>query len=104
MDKFHQRVATLRSFEQRAKSYSHHEKTANDAGVLAARKEALDRTSRKRKAPGPSLAIARSSERKADRNITRSDNHAAQQMRPAGEKIQPHETSKLDYKNNNNQH
>jgi hypothetical protein len=36
MDKFHQRVATLRSFEKRAKSYSHHEKTANNAGVLAA--------------------------------------------------------------------
>jgi hypothetical protein len=27
-------------------------------------------------------------------------NHAAEQMRPAGEKIQPHEMSKLDYKNN----
>jgi hypothetical protein len=57
MDKFHQRVATLRSFEKRAKSYSHHEKTANNAGVLAAKKKAIDTTSRKRKADGPGLAI-----------------------------------------------
>jgi uncharacterized protein YhaN len=39
MDKFHQRVTTLRSFEKRAKSYSHHEKIANNAGVLAANKK-----------------------------------------------------------------
>jgi hypothetical protein len=38
MNKFHQRVATLRSHEMRAKCYSQHEKTANDAGVLAAKK------------------------------------------------------------------
>ncbi len=49
MDKFHQRVATLRSYEMRAKSYSHHEKAANDLAVLAAGKRAIDKTSRKRK-------------------------------------------------------
>jgi hypothetical protein len=97
VDKFHQRVATLRSFEKRAKSYSHHEKIANNAEVLAAKKHAIDTTSRKRKADGPGLAIGRSSEKKVARNMTHSDNHAAQQMRPAGEKIQPHERSKLDW-------
>jgi hypothetical protein len=92
MDKFHhQRVATLRLHEIRAKSYSHHEKTANDPQVLAAKKKAIDTTSRKRKAPGPRLAIARESEKKGARNTTRSDNHAAEQMRPTGEKMQPKE-------------
>ena len=98
MDKFHQRVATLRNYEMRAKSYSHHEKTANDPRVVAAGKIVIEKTSRKRKADGPPLAIARSSGRKVARDDTRSVNHAAEQMRPAGEKIQPHEMSKLDYK------
>jgi hypothetical protein len=44
MDTFHQRVATLRSYEMRAKSYSHHEKTANDPGVLDAGKRAIAKT------------------------------------------------------------
>jgi hypothetical protein len=55
---------------------------------------------RKRKADGPPLAIARSSGRKVARDDKRSVNHAAEQMRPAGEKVQPYEVSKLDYKNN----
>jgi hypothetical protein len=42
MNKFHQRVATLRSYEIRAEIYSHHEKTANDPGVVAAGKRAID--------------------------------------------------------------
>jgi hypothetical protein len=95
MDKFHQRVATLRSYAMRAKSNSHHEKTANDPAVLAAGKRAIDITMCKRKAV-PSLAIGRSSDRKVARDDTRSGNHAAEQMRPAVEKIQPHERSKLD--------
>jgi hypothetical protein len=99
MDKFHQRVATLKNYEMRAKSYSHHEKTANDPGVVSAGNSAIETTSRKRKDDGPSLAIARSSARKVARDDTRSVNHAAEQMRPAGEKIQPHEMSKQDYKN-----
>jgi hypothetical protein len=99
MDKFHQRVATLRSFEMRAHSYCHHEKTANDPKVLAAGKEAIDKTRRKRK-DGPSLAVARHSEKKVARDDTRLDNHTAEQMRPAGEKIKPHERTKLEYRNN----
>jgi hypothetical protein len=99
MDKFHQRVATLRSFEMRAKSYSHHEKTANDPKVLAAGREAIDKTSRKRKA-GPSLAVGRRSDEKVARDDTRLDNHTAEQMRPAGEKIKPHERTKLEHRNN----
>jgi hypothetical protein len=104
MGTLHPRVATLRSYEMRAKSYSHHEKTANDPGVLDAGKRAIAKTSRKRKADVPSLAIARSSVKKVARDATRSGNHAAEQMRPAGEKSQPHERSKLDNKNNSTQH
>ncbi len=44
MDKFHQRVATLRSYAMRAKSNSHHEKTANDPAVLDAGKRAIAKT------------------------------------------------------------
>jgi hypothetical protein len=43
MDKFHQRVATLRNYEMRAKCYSHHEKTANDPGSLLLGKGQLRR-------------------------------------------------------------
>jgi hypothetical protein len=57
----------------RAKSYSHHEKTAaNDQRVLAAGKGVSDKTSRKREVDGPSLAIARRSVRKMATNDTRS--------------------------------
>jgi hypothetical protein len=49
---------------QRETPGTHDEKTSNDPGVLAAKKKANDTTSRKRKAPGPRLAIARESEKK----------------------------------------
>jgi hypothetical protein len=104
MDTFHQRVARLRSFEKRANSYSRHEKTVNDPEVLAAGKEAMEKTSRKR-APGPTLAQTRGSAKKAAaKDSQRSDDHAAQKMRPPGVRIQPHEMSKQDYKNNSIQH
>ena len=60
----------------------------------------METTKRKRTVAGPSLAEARSSEKKAARNTKRTENLAAEQMRPAGEKIQPHERSKQDFKNN----
>jgi hypothetical protein len=85
------------------KSDKIYEEVAREKGFITtrtARKIAIEKTSRKRKADGPPLAIARSSGRKVDRDDTRSVNHAAEQMRPAGEKIQPNEVSKLDYKNN----
>jgi hypothetical protein len=103
MDTFHQRVARLRSYDMVANSYSHHEKTVNDPKVIAAGKEAMDKTKRKR-GPGPSLAEGRSSEKKAARDTKRSEDHAAQKMRPPGETIQPHEMSKQDHKNNSIQH
>jgi hypothetical protein len=103
MDTFHQRVARLRSYEMRANSYSHHEKTVNDPEVFAAGKEAMEKTSRKR-GPGPTLAETRGSAKKEAKNIQRSEDHAAQKMRPPGEAIQPHEMSKQDHKNNSIQH
>jgi hypothetical protein len=99
MDKFHQRAARLRSPEMRAFSFSHHEKTGNTPDVIAAGKKSMEMKS----ASGQSLVQLvqvwgkfwskfGGSSFKAARNTKRSDNHAAEQMRPAGKKVQPHDS------------
>jgi hypothetical protein len=100
-DKHDHQVARLKSAEMRCASYSHHEKTANDPKVLAAKAGALEKTTRKR--IGPSLAAQHSKAQKLNRDTGRSGHLTAEQMRPPSDTIQPHETTKLEFKEKSTQ-
>jgi hypothetical protein len=92
-EKHDQTVARLSPAKARAASFSHHEKTANAPKVLATEKQALETTPRKRKSTCPSLATGNRIAKKQARDIQRSVNLSAEQIRPSGEQIQPHGTS-----------
>lgn len=76
---------SLKSYKMRAFSYSHHEKRANDPEILAAQREAIEKSSRKRKCPGPGVATCRSSDKKVATRETKrpGDLTSNQKMRPS---------------------
>jgi hypothetical protein len=87
---------TIKSLEMGAASYSHYEKTGNDPQVVAAMAGALEKTSRKRN--GLTLAEQNAKTQKLNTDTGRYGHRTAEQMRPPSDKIQPHETTKLEFK------
>jgi hypothetical protein len=81
----------------------HDQRRALQASLIARRQQMIQRSlllRKKRKSAGLGLAAGNKAAKKQSRDIRRSENLDAEQMRPSGEKIQPHETSKQEFKIN----